>query len=196
MTHERADKRAEEDRGPWKILGSSAVYENPWISVREDQVVRPDGEPGIYGVVHYKNTAVGVLPVQDDHVYLVGQYRYPLGIYSWEIPEGGCPENEEPLAAARRELAEETGLVAGEWERLGEAHLSNSVGDEYAVWFVATDLETGERHPEGTEVIGVRRVPFDDALAMALDGGITDSLSLIAILGYATRRRGYRNAAS
>lgn len=196
MSRERPEKRAEEDRGPWKVLGSDAVYENPWISIREDQVVRPDGEPGIYGVVHYKNAAVGVLPVQDDHIYLVGQYRYPLGQYSWEIPEGGCPGDEEPLDAARRELEEETGLVAGEWERLGEAHLSNSVGDEYAVWFVATDLEAGERRPNGTEVIGVRRVHFDDALAMALDGGITDSLSLIAILSYAMQRRGYRSAAS
>lgn len=193
---DRHDKRTEEDRGPWKVLGSSAVYENPWISVREDQIVRPDGEPGIYGVVHYKNAAVGVLPVEDDHIYLVGQYRYPLGLYSWEIPEGGCPENEEPLEAARRELREETGLVAGEWERLGEAHLSNSVGDEYAVWFVATDLEAGERRPDGTEVIGVRRVPLDDALAMALDGRITDSLSLIAIMSYTIQRRGCHNAAS
>ena len=97
------------------------VYENPWISVREDSVIRPDGEPGIYGVVHYKNTAVGVLPVEDDHVYLVGQYRYPLERYSWEIPEGGCPEDEEPLRAAQRELREETGLEARNWRRLGEA---------------------------------------------------------------------------
>ena len=132
--------RQEQTGNPWRTLGSRRVYENPWISVREDSVVRPDGEPGIYGVVHYKNTAVGVLPVEDDHVYLVGQYRYPLDRYSWEIPEGGCPEGEEPLGAARRELREETGLEAGSWRRLGEAYLSNSVADEYAVWFLATDL--------------------------------------------------------
>ena len=174
-----------EARGPWRVHGSKIVYENPWISVREDRVTRPDGEPGIYGVVHYKNVAVGVLAVEEDHIYLVGQYRYPLGQYSWEIPEGGCPEGEDPLTAARRELAEETGLEAGNWERLGEAYLSNSVADEYAVWFLATDLVPGEQRPDGTEVIGVRRVPMDEALAMALDGRITDAFSLVAIMRYA-----------
>ena len=92
----------DDTRSPWRTLRSRNVYENPWISVREDSVIRPDGEPGIYGVVHYKNTAVGVLPVEEDHVYLVGQYRYPLERYSWEIPEGGCPKDEEPLRAAQR----------------------------------------------------------------------------------------------
>ncbi|WP_047863775.1 NUDIX domain-containing protein [Rubrobacter aplysinae] len=196
MNRERLEKRAGgEDRGPWKVLGSSAVYENPWISVREDRVVRPDGEPGIYGVVHYKNLAVGVLAVEDDHLYLVGQYRYPLGAYSWEIPEGGCPEDEEPLEAARRELAEETGLVARDWRLLGEAHLSNSVSDEYGVWFVATGLEAGERRPEGTEELAVRRVPVGEALEMASDGRITDALSLVAIMGYALGRPASRDAA-
>ena len=118
----------EEAPNPWRVLGSRPVYENPWISVREDEVVRPDGNLGIYGVVHYKNTAVGVLPVEDGHVYLVGQYRYPLERYSWEIPEGGCPEDEDPLQAARRELKEETGLEATRWEKLGEAgYLTPSV---------------------------------------------------------------------
>ncbi|MGI9050216.1 MAG: NUDIX domain-containing protein [Rubrobacteraceae bacterium] len=172
-----------EVRGPWRVHGSRAAYENPWISVREDQVTRPDGEPGIYGVVHYKNIAVGVLAVEEDHIYLVGQYRYPLGEYSWEIPEGGCPEDEDPLSAARRELAEETGLEAKTWKQLGEVYLSNSVADEYAVWFLATDLVAGEQ-PDGTEVIGVRRVPIKEALAMALDGRITDAFSLVAIMGY------------
>lgn len=177
MTRERR-------RGPWKVRGSRNVYENPWISVREDEVVRPDGEPGIYGVVHYKNSAVGVLPVEDGHVYLVGQYRYPLGEYSWEIPEGGCPEGEEPLQAARRELKEETGLTAERWEELGEAHLSNSVADERAVWFLATGLVSGEQEPDGTEVVEVRRVPLQEALGMALDGRITDALSILAITNY------------
>ena len=186
----------QEAHNPWRTLGSRRVYENPWISVREDRVIRPDGEAGIYGVVHYKNTAVGVLPVEDDHVYLVGQYRYPLERYSWEIPEGGCPEGEEPLHAAQRELREETGLEARHWHRLGETYLSNSVADEYGVWYLATGLVPGEQQPEGTEVLGVRRVPLGEALEMALDGRITDALSLLAITNYALRRSGGEDVAT
>ncbi len=174
---------------PWRKLSSERVYENSWISVREDRVTRPDGEPGIYGVVHYKNTAVGVLPVEDGHTYLVGQYRYPLEQYSWEIPEGGCPEGEEPLQAARRELKEETGFEAENWRMLGEAYLSNSVADEYAVWFLATDLTPGEWQPEGGEVLEIRRVPLDEALRMALDGRITDVMSQAALMSYALETR-------
>jgi 8-oxo-dGTP pyrophosphatase MutT (NUDIX family) len=185
-----------ETENPWQTLGSRRVYENPWISVREDSVIRPDGEPGIYGVVHYKNTAVGVLPVEDDYVYLVGQYRYPLERYSWEIPEGGCPEDEEPLEAARRELKEETGLEARSWSRLGEAFLSNSVADECAVWFLATDLVPGESQNEGTEVIGVRRVPLREAVAMAMDGRITDALSILALTTYALEKSGSNDVAA
>ncbi len=175
-------------RNPWHTLASKQVYDNPWIQVREDRVIRPDGAPGIYGVVHYKNIAVGVLPIEEDHIYLVGQYRYPLESYSWEIPEGGCPEGEEPLFAAQRELKEETGLEARRWRMLGEAYLSNSVADEYAVWFLATGLVPGEWRPEGAERLTVRRVPLREALAMALDGEITDALSLLAIMSYALER--------
>ena len=182
--------RLEQTGNPWRTLDSRRVYENPWISVREDNVVRPDGEPGIYGVVHYKNTAVGVLPVENDHVYLVGQYRYPLERYSWEIPEGGCPEDEEPLVAARRELREETGLEAKSWSRLGGAFLSNSVADEYAVWFLATELVAGEPQNEGTELIGVRRVPLREAVVMAMDGRITDALSILALTTFALEQLG------
>ena len=177
----------DETKNPWLTVSSQRVYDNPWITVREDRVVRPDGEPGIYGVVHYKNVAVGVLAIEEDHVYLVGQYRYPLQRYSWEIPEGGCPEGEEPQRAAQRELREETGLEAARWRMLGEAHLSNSVADEYAVWFLATGLVPGEVQPEGTERLSVRRVPLREALSMALDGEITDALSLLALMSYALR---------
>jgi 8-oxo-dGTP pyrophosphatase MutT (NUDIX family) len=175
---------ADEERNPWRVLSTRDVYDNPWIGVREDAVVHPNGEPGIYGVVHYKNIAVGVLPVEDGHTYLVGQYRYTLGRYSWEIPEGGCPEGEDPLDAARRELEEETGLRASRFRKLGEAHLSNSVSDELAVWYLATGLTEGRPRPEPSEQLAVRRVPFGEAVRMALSGEITDALSLLGILHY------------
>lgn len=172
---------AEDFDNPWEIVSTRVVYDNPWIRVREDEVVRPDGLPGIYGVVHFKNVAVGVLAVEDGMLYLVGQYRYPLERYSWEIPEGGCPEGDDPLQAARRELAEETGLRARRWTKMGEAHLSNSVSDELAVWFLAEGLEQGERRPEGTEKLQVRRVSLEEAQGMVDAGEITDALSVLAI---------------
>lgn len=174
----------DEKQNPWRKLSSRDVYKNDWIEVREDAVVRPDGERGIYGVVHFKNVAVGVLALEDDFIYLVGQYRYPLDQYSWEIPEGGCLEGEELLSAAQRELEEETGLRAETWNLLGRAHLSNSVSDERAVWFVAKNLNNGASRPEGTEQLQVRRVPVKEALRMALSGEIADALSLLAILDY------------
>jgi 8-oxo-dGTP pyrophosphatase MutT (NUDIX family) len=187
----RARAMTPDEKGnPWLTVSSKQVYDNPWITVREDRVIRPDGEPGIYGVVHYKNIAVAVLAIDEDHVYLVGQYRFPLERYSWEIPEGGCPEGEEPLRAAQRELREETGLEAASWRMLGEAYLSNSVADEYAVWFLATGLTPGEQQPEGTERLSIRRVPLHEAMAMALNGGITDALSILAIMSYALKLPG------
>lgn len=174
----------DETENPWRKLASREVYDNSWINVREDSVIRPDNEQGIYGVVHFKNLAIGVLAVEDEFIYLVGQYRYPLDRYSWEIPEGGCPEGEDPLAAARRELEEETGLRAERWEKMGEAHLSNSVTDEHAIWFLATGLTQGTHSPEGTEQLKIRRVTFQAALEMAHKGEITDALSLLAIMQY------------
>jgi 8-oxo-dGTP pyrophosphatase MutT (NUDIX family) len=178
-----------EPTNPWTTVGSRPVYENPWIKVREDQVLRPDGRPGIYGVVEFKNRAVGVLPVEDDGaIWLVGQYRYPLHTYSWEIPEGGCPEGETPEETARRELQEETGLTARNLELLTTAHLSNSVSDEVAYIFRASGLTDGQNNPEGAESIDVKRASWDEAWAMSRRGEITDSISVIALLHEAVRR--------
>ena len=174
---------------PWATLGSRSVYENPWIAVREDRVLRPDGKPGIYGVVHFKSHAVGVLPVdRQGRVWLVGQYRYPLGRYSWEIPKGGGHGEESPEETARRELREETGLVGGDWELIATTHLSNSVSDEIARVFRATDLVPGPSAPEGSERLEVRPVTWDEAWAMLRRGEITDSMSVIALLHEAVRR--------
>ena len=174
---------------PWKTLNSRSVYENPWVRVREDQVLRPDGQPGIYGVVEFKNRAVGVLPVDDaGRIWLVGQYRYPLNSYSWEIPEGGSPYSEQPEEAARRELREETGLSAGNLELIGVAHLSNSVSDEIAYIYRATDLAHGESAPEGTERLHARVATWNEVWGMLEKGEITDSITVIAVLHEAVRR--------
>ncbi len=175
---------------PWQTHESRIVYDNPWIRVREDQVTRPDGLPGIYGVVQFKGLAIGVLPIDDEGcTYLVGQFRYVLNQYSWEIPEGGCPEGEPPLTAAARELLEETGLRAQHYELLGRAHLSNSASDEEALYYLATELTQGIAQPEGTEQLQVRRVPFTEVLAMVQRGEITDAISVMAIQQYALRLR-------
>jgi 8-oxo-dGTP pyrophosphatase MutT (NUDIX family) len=133
---------------PWTRLARRIAYENAWITVWHDDVLRPDGQPGVYGVVHYRNRAVGVVALDDeDRVLLVGQYRYTLDIYSWELPEGGAAPGEEPLAAAKRELREETGCTAAHWQELLRAHLSNSVSDEEAIVFLARGLADGPARP-------------------------------------------------
>ncbi len=183
------DETMSEPSNPWRTLSSRLVYENPWIRVREDQVLRPDGQPGIYGVVEFRNRAIGVLPVEDDgSVWLVGQYRYPLDLYSWEIPEGGSPASESPEETALRELREEAGLTAARLELISTAHLSNSVCDEIAYIFRATELAHGQSMPEGTEELHAKRVSWDEAWEMLRRGEITDSMSVIALLHEAVRR--------
>ena len=168
--------------GPWIRRSRRVGYENAWITIWHDEVTRPDGTPGIYGVVHFANLAAGVLALDDrDRVLLVGQHRYALDDYSWEIPEGGVPEGETPLDGARRELLEETGLDAAEWRELARVHLSNSVSDELAVLFLATGLTEGVATPDGTEELELRWVPFPETHEMTLDGLITDAMSVIAI---------------
>lgn len=174
---------------PWKVLGRKDVYENPWIRVVENEVIHPAGNPGVYGVVSFKNLAVGIIPLDaEDHTWIVGQFRFALDEYSWEIPMGGVPIETDPLAGARRELKEETGLTAGRWQQILAVRISNSVTDESGVVYVAEDLEQGKPEFDDTEKIEIRRLPFDDVLRMVMDGDITDCLSVTGILKLAALR--------
>ncbi len=169
--------------GPWTVQTERAVYDNPWITVTDCEVLRPDGVTGQYGVVHFKNFAVGVLPLLDDGtVPLVGQHRFPLDAYSWEVPEGGGDIGVDPLVTAKRELAEETGYRARHWLALSAFDISNSVTDEKAVCFLAWGLEAGQSDPDGDEILAQRRVNFSELHEMVLKGDIRDSLTIIMVL--------------
>jgi len=172
-----------EEKNPWVTVESHKIYENNWIGLTEHRVINPSGGPGIYGEVHFKNLAIGILPLDENrNTWLVGQYRFPLKAYSWEIPEGGGPLGLPPLDSAKRELLEETGLTASHWTELQRMHLSNSVSNELAIIYIATGLTMGIAAPEETEELVLRKVPFDEAYAMVMDGRITDSMSVAAIL--------------
>lgn len=167
---------------PWQTIAQREVYNNNWIHVTEFDVINPSGGKGIYGVVHFKNIAVGVVPCDaDGNIWLVGQYRYPLKQFSWEIPEGGCPEGEATLDAAKRELLEETGIVAAHYEPLLTMHLSNSVSDEYGIIYLATKLQYLPAQPEATEELHNKQVSLQQAMEMVMAGEITDSMSVAAI---------------
>ena len=170
-------------KNPWTIKESKVIYNNPWITLREDKVIDISNQPGIYGVVEFKNYALGIIPVDDQgNTYLVGQYRYPLDIYSWEIPMGGGLKTEDKLISAKRELEEETGITASEWQEIMTIHTSNSVTDEEGYIYLATGLSYGDSHPESCEDLQIKKLPLKDAVQMALKGDITDAISLSALL--------------
>lgn len=177
-------QRKNQKIGGWIEKSCETQYENPWIKVTHSEVITPAGSDGIYGLVHFKNKAVGVVPVDDEgNTWLVRQSRYPLQTFTWEIPEGGSPEGEDTLSTAKRELKEEVGLEAREWQLLQKMHLSNSVTDEEAFLYVARGIsEVGGVELDDSEDIVSQKLPLEDAIAMVLSGEITDSLSVVALL--------------
>jgi 8-oxo-dGTP pyrophosphatase MutT (NUDIX family) len=168
---------------PWQTLSIRPIYDNPWISVREDQVINPKGGNGIYGVVHMKNKAIGIIPVDEEgYTWLVGQYRYALNEYCWEIPMGGGSLEIDVLESAKRELKEETGFTARTWTMIARIHTSNSVTDEEGFVFLAEGLTAGETAMEETEDLAIRKVHLREAVEMVMDNRITDSISVGGIL--------------
>lgn len=168
---------------PWTTKERTEIYDNPWVTVYEDQVINPSGNDGIYGWVHFKNKAIGIIPLDEaGNTWLVGQYRYTLDEYSWEIPMGGGANQEEPLVSAQRELKEETGLTAKKWTPVMRIHTSNSVTDEEGFIFVAQELIQGETEFEETEQLIVKKLLLSEAIEMVMEGKITDAISVAGIL--------------
>tara|TARA_R110002124_G_scaffold111501_1_gene265268 strand:+ start:973 stop:1518 length:546 start_codon:yes stop_codon:yes gene_type:complete len=173
----------------WKTRSEKTVYDNAWLEISHREVINPSGNNGIYGLVKFKNKAIGVIPYdQDGYIYLVGQFRYAIDEYSWEIPEGGGAPDGEPLDAAKRELKEETGMTANVWTDLARIHTSNSATNEEGFLFVAEDLVMGEAEPEETEVLVLKKVKLTEAIDMVMRSEITDSLSVCAILMLARKK--------
>ena len=171
-------------KGPaWQRLAHRPVYENLWITVDEFDAVAPTGAKALYGLVGMKNLALGILPLHSDGtVTLVGQHRFPSGAYSWEIPEGGGAKDIDPLTSAKRELREEVGLEAQEWCQVLDFDVSNSITDERGLGFLALDLLPVPVEPDDTEVFAMARVPFKEALAVALAGHMRDLITLAMLL--------------
>jgi 8-oxo-dGTP pyrophosphatase MutT (NUDIX family) len=167
----------------WKTLSTETVYENAWLELSHRDVINPSGNKGIYGLVKFKNQAIGVIPIDEEgNIYLVGQFRYAIDEYSWEIPEGGGLLGSDPLEAAKRELKEETGLVAAKWTKIARIHTSNSATNEEGFLYAAEELTQKEAEPEDTEDLQVKKVPLKEAVDMVMRSEITDSLSVCAIL--------------
>lgn len=172
-----------ETQNPWKTLKSELIYESAWISINKHEVLNPAGNPAVYSTVNFKNLAIGILPLDEElNTWIVGQYRYPINKYSWEIPEGGGHLGIDPLDSAARELSEETGISAKRWTKIQDLHLSNSVTDEVAILYIAQDLTFGESHPEETEELQVKKIHFNDLYELVCKGEITDSLTVTAVL--------------
>ncbi|MCS6934250.1 MAG: NUDIX hydrolase [Chitinophagales bacterium] len=168
---------------PWKKIRSEIKYDNPWIRVTEDEVINPAGKPGIYGVVHFKTYAVAIIPLdEENNTWIVGQYRYPLDSYEWEVIEGGCPEGTPPVETAHRELHEEAGLLAERMELILEMQLSNSTTDEISYTYVARGIRIVNPEPDEDEKLTIKKLPFDDVYAMVMRGEIRDSLSVASVL--------------
>lgn len=177
------EEHVQNHENPWTTLTSEKIYDSPWIGLTKHDVLNPNGNPGTYSVVHFKNLAIGILPLDNDYnTWIVGQYRYPINQYSWEIPEGGGDHNVPPLDSAKRELHEETGITANKWTKIQEVHMSNSASDEFGILYIAQDLSFGESEPEDDEQLVVRKLHFNELYQMVESGEITDSLTVITVL--------------
>jgi 8-oxo-dGTP pyrophosphatase MutT (NUDIX family) len=176
-------RKLPEKPNPWITHSTEKIYDSPWIGVTKHDVTNPSGNPGTYSVVHFKNLAIGVIVLDEErNTWLVGQHRYPINQYSWEIPEGGGDRNVPPLDSAKRELLEETGITARKWTKILEMHLSNSASDEFCILYLAEELSFGDSHPEEDEDLEVAKLPFEEVYQMVCEGTITDSLTVAAVL--------------
>lgn len=181
--NDKSKKKLPTTENPWKPGSSRPIYDNPWFSLHEDEVINPGGGISHYGKILFKNIAIGIIPIdEDNNTWLVGQYRYVPDCYSWEIPMGGGPIGIDPLESAKRELKEETGLSATHWQELMKLHTSNSVTDEYGLVYVAKGLTPGETEFDETEELLIEKLPFEEAVARVMSGEITDAISVAGLL--------------